>query len=455
LRAKPQPTEPPDADPHVRWCGRGRSLKAAPLSRFQAPTPERGREALMPRQARHDRIGHRRAFRSPLPPNRSSSLWRGTRALACALVALAVSGCDPVAPLPLAPVEGEQIGGLTEDQRALFSLGRQRFTLFQEPEAGAGPLFNARTCSECHGLPAIGGSSEVLTVRAGARAQDGTFPTIEEGSLVASQSLRPDVLIAQAPLDANVVVQRRTLPLFGAGLIETIDDDVLLEQERRWKGRGVRGRVHWIVDPLTGERRAGRFGWKAAHASLDVFCAKALRDELGVTTPLFATETTYGADPGLVAELDAVADPEMSDEAPRQLAVFLRLLAPLEAAPTHPQGEALFGSVGCAECHVPSLPTGEHEVEGLRRRRVPLYSDLLLHVVGVEGLPEGDAAADEVRTPPLWGLQFRGSLWHDGRAAGIREAIAEHGGEATETRAAFNALTAADQGALVEFLRTR
>ena len=30
---EPQLAEPPDTDPHVRWCGRGRGREAAPLSR--------------------------------------------------------------------------------------------------------------------------------------------------------------------------------------------------------------------------------------------------------------------------------------------------------------------------------------------------------------------------------------------------------------------------------------
>ena len=36
LAASPQPTEPPDADPHVRWCGRG--LAGEPLT----PIPIQG-----------------------------------------------------------------------------------------------------------------------------------------------------------------------------------------------------------------------------------------------------------------------------------------------------------------------------------------------------------------------------------------------------------------------------
>jgi hypothetical protein len=35
LMHKPQLTEPPDADPHVRWCGRGTAgIPGCPLSRL-------------------------------------------------------------------------------------------------------------------------------------------------------------------------------------------------------------------------------------------------------------------------------------------------------------------------------------------------------------------------------------------------------------------------------------
>src|SRR5260370_39940363 len=39
LCREPQHSEPPDADPHVRWCGRGvAGLTGYPLSRFLGPT---------------------------------------------------------------------------------------------------------------------------------------------------------------------------------------------------------------------------------------------------------------------------------------------------------------------------------------------------------------------------------------------------------------------------------
>jgi hypothetical protein len=49
---EPQLTEPPDADPHVRWCGRGvAGITRYPLSRFaqirvQVPNPLRRRRVL-------------------------------------------------------------------------------------------------------------------------------------------------------------------------------------------------------------------------------------------------------------------------------------------------------------------------------------------------------------------------------------------------------------------------
>lgn len=74
--------------------------------------------------------------------------------------------------------------------------------------------------------------------------------------------------------------------------------------------------------------------------------------------------------------------------------------------------------------------------------------------------------ADQFLTPELWGTGNTGPWLHDGRAATLREAILFHGedeppavgdpmrSEAQEAREAFVALAAADQKALVTFLRS-
>jgi CxxC motif-containing protein (DUF1111 family) len=74
--------------------------------------------------------------------------------------------------------------------------------------------------------------------------------------------------------------------------------------------------------------------------------------------------------------------------------------------------------------------------------------------------------ADEYLTTELWGVGNTGPYLHDGRAAGLREAILWHGeddppaegdlgrSEAQGSRDAFVALSPDDQEALLTFLRS-
>ena len=58
----------------------------------------------------------------------------------------------------------------------------------------------------------------------------------------------------------------------------------------------------------------------------------------------------------------------------------------------------------------------------------------------------------EFRTAPLWRVSERRRFLHDGRAATILDAIRIHGGQAAAAVAAFNALSARDRQALLDFL---
>ncbi|MEB2786370.1 di-heme oxidoredictase family protein [Algoriphagus persicinus] len=92
------------------------------------------------------------------------------------------------------------------------------------------------------------------------------------------------------------------------------------------------------------------------------------------------------------------------------------------------------------------------------------YNDLLLHEIGPElddGATEGSAETYEWRTPPLWGLGLSpnsqgGSyfLMHDGRTTSIEDAILLHGGEATDSRAHYESLSAEDNATLLRFLKS-
>lgn len=111
------------------------------------------------------------------------------------------------------------------------------------------------------------------------------------------------------------------------------------------------------------------------------------------------------------------------------------------------EGERLFASVGCAKCHVPTL-RGVHG-------EVPVYSDLLLHDMGAsldDKIAQGSATGADWRTTPLVGLRMHTRFLHDGRAATLRDAVLEHGGEGEIVRRRFFELDDAEQTEVYRFL---
>ena len=102
---------------------------------------------------------------------------------------------------------------------------------------------------------------------------------------------------------------------------------------------------------------------------------------------------------------------------------------------------------------MPLLRPGPSENPLFDRIPVPLFSDLLLHDVGTgDGIGQGDAAPNEIRTPALWGLRFRRILLHDGSAGSIEGAIERHAQEAAPVREEFRRLDEGRRRALLAFL---
>ncbi len=62
------------------------------------------------------------------------------------------------------------------------------------------------------------------------------------------------------------------------------------------------------------------------------------------------------------------------------------------------------------------------------------------------------ATAREWRTPPLWGVRDSAPYLHDGRASGISQAIAMHGGQGAASARRFAELSAARKQQLKAFL---
>jgi len=376
--------------------------------------------------------------------------------------AMHVSGQTP-GPLPGAP-----LAGLTAREFSEFRLGLDDFTEVETAEEGLGPAFNGASCAVCHSVPAIGGGGVMLEVRAGYRDDAGAARGLNDAgdTLIHLFSTPPHSCQPAIPDDAVVVAHRAPIPVFGAGLVEAIADEALiaLEDPDDRNRDGVSGRAAIITDLASGERRVGRFGWKAQHATLLAFGADAYRNEMGITNDLFPTETAFGIGEAQMRYCDPFPDPEdRRDPATRRRGIdnfesFMKFLAPVPRAVVDDrtrEGERIFSAIGCAACHVPMLTTAAHAHPLFHRRPVPLFSDLLLHDVGTgDGIEQAAAGASEIRTPALWGLRFRRPLLHDGSAATIPDAIERHGGEAGLARRGYGELTTDERQSLLAFLRS-
>ncbi len=363
---------------------------------------------------------------------------------------------------------GIPLAGITAVEFSEFRLGLDDFSEVETAEEGLGPAFNGTSCAVCHNLPAIGGGGVITELRAGYRDEAGATRGLNPAgdTLIHMLSTPSHGCQPVIPDDVTVVARRAPIPLFGAGLVEAIADDTLLslEDPDDRNRDGISGRAAVVIDVATGERRVGRFGWKAQHATLLTFGADAYRNEMGITNDIFPNEFAFGISDAQMRACDPFPDPEdRRDPATRRrgidnFASFMKFLAPMPRShvdDTTRTGEQLFSAIGCANCHVPSLPTDANPHPSFHRKTVPLFSDLLLHDVGTgDGIRQGAAAAAEIRTPALWGLRFRRPLLHDGSAATISDALLRHGGEANLSRHHFTRLSAEERQALLAFLRS-
>jgi CxxC motif-containing protein (DUF1111 family) len=363
---------------------------------------------------------------------------------------------------------GGPLPGITATEFSEFRLGLDDFTEVETAEEGLGPAYNGTSCAVCHNVPAIGGGGVILELRAGYRDSGGAHAGLNPAgdTLIHLLSTPAHACQVQMPDDVTVIARRAPIPLFGAGLVEAVPDETLLalEDPVDRDRDGVSGRAAIVVDVASGQRRVGRFGWKAQHATLLAFGADAYRNEMGITNDLFPQESAFGISPAQMRSCDPFPDPEDRRDPHTgrrgidNFEAFMRLLAP--AARSHVDdttlaGERLFSAIGCAACHVPRLTTGPSAHPAFNRRSVDLFSDLLLHDVGTgDGIQQGAAEPDEIRTPALWGLRFRRPFLHDGSAVTTADAIERHAGEAELARRSFERLTPDERMRLLAFLRS-
>lgn len=392
---------------------------------------------------------------------------------------------------------------LDAQEHARFELGHAVFNTGWAPAGkpagrrdGLGPHFNAASCDACHnsrrrgrGPDGDGIAPADLVMQVGRRdrhggvvrghplfgdvantaAVEGVVPEAEVSIRYRLLThLRPDgttVVLRQpayamrrvdgAPLPHDLVLMPRMPPsVQGAGLLEEVPESAITGTEGEHDPRT--GEPSWLAGPAG--RQLGRYGWQATQPTLELQIASAFANEMGLTTSLH--EEDDSGDATAPAVRDAGAAPEVEDALFEAVVAFQRwetARRPPHAAralEASAQGSRLFEQVGCADCHRHALPVRSGGF-------IAAYTDLRLHDLGPD-LADRDIRGRPVpsrwRTAPLWGLatategRRRLRLLHDGRAHGVEEAIAWHGGEAGAARLRFDRLDAGKRQQLVDWV---
>ena len=366
---------------------------------------------------------------------------------------------------------GDALSGLTPSQLSAFRDGVVEFTGEESVADGLGPVFNGRSCAECHSVPVVGGGSERVVTRFG-KMTNGVFDSLAQygGSLIQDHAIGPNdvaglhqFIAETVPGEARIVAHRRTTPLFGLGLVDAVADADFYALATREAARndGTAGRVSVVADLIHGGTSIGKFGWKAQVPNLMQFAGDAYLNEMGITNPIFPNENCPG---GNCAELDYNPVPAMNDDGSgvREFADFMTMLGPPPRADNKKgrdsmnAGEKTFEDIGCGSCHVATLQSGDSQIAALRHRQFHPYSDFLLHDMASlgDGISQGAANGREIRTAPLWGLRMVTKYLHDGRATTIEQAILAHDGQGKPARDRFTALDANAKAKLLAFLNS-
>jgi CxxC motif-containing protein (DUF1111 family) len=374
--------------------------------------------------------------------------------------------------------------GIAEPRGDSFARDQQVYETQHDVTTGLGPVFNGRSCAECHQNPVSGAASQFTELRIGHRDENGNFvnpvvPIDDGAAVIQGRSILNDrAVVPQAqehiPPTENIRALRAALNTLGDGFVEAIDDTTLLSIAARQR-ETTEGRIHGeaIEVPIfeaPGQTRIGRFGWKDQHGSLLSFIGDAYLNEMGVTNRLRPKDTTsigkITKDPEDVPDQLGLADIDHFAQFVRGTKVPPRdkLLAATASAIT---GEHLFDTIGCAACHVTSITTasagtvingGEFVVpEALGHKIIHPYSDFLLHDLETgDGIVQAGPqdTANKLRTAPLWGLRMRPRFMHDLRSLTLEDAIERHGGEAEHVTHRFQELTQNEKEELITFLES-
>ncbi|NDD30800.1 MAG: hypothetical protein EB084_21295 [Proteobacteria bacterium] len=209
----------------------------------------------------------------------SSTASVGTSAPAQSIATPSPSPSPRPSPVPLAPVAavGQPLDGITATQRKQHLDGATHFTTV-ETVPRLGPLFNGRSCAECHTAPTVGGGGSQRVTRFG-RVVNGVFdPMTAQGGGLLQRFAIAGWAAEIVPPEATLTGQRRTTATYGFGLFEAIADaDITACADRQKVDTPAQaGTPNLVKSASDGKTHVGRFGWKCQSAKLVDFAANAM-----------------------------------------------------------------------------------------------------------------------------------------------------------------------------------
>jgi cytochrome c peroxidase len=396
---------------------------------------------------------------------------------------------------------------------------------------------DANSCAGCHAVPTTGGGGDIVA-NVFVLGQRFDFATFDGADATATRGSRDETgaLVALQ----SIADERLTLGMFGSGFIEMLARQMTADlqairdatppggvrllvakgvpfgmiarnMDGGWVSSGVQGIPASSLVP-DGSAAAPSLILRPFHqagrvVSLREFSNNAFNHHHGIQSTErfgfgdadgdgFATEMTR-ADITAVSVFQATLPvPGRVIPRDRNVEAAVRL------------GERRFSEIGCAVCHVPSLPlnnqgwiftepnpfnppgnlvpgagvpvlsvdlTSQH-LPGVRVKpdkngvvQVPAYTDLKLHDI-TSGPADPNGEAIDMQHPPgsmaffagnrkfltrkLWGAANEPPFFHHGKYTTLREATLAHAGEALASRTAFEALPATERDAVIEFLKS-
>ena len=287
--------------------------------------------------------------------------------------------------------------------------------------------------------------------------------------------------------EAMMVSPRVALPMIGLGLLEQIPDDDIKKQASNKGNSDISGKFNWVMDPQTGKRALGRFGWKAGQTKLITQNQSAFNEDMGLTSNIrphescMPTQTAcLNATTGADEQGNGKPPVEVNDDVAKFVEFYTRNLAVPHRRNADNElvlaGKKRFYDMGCQSCHTPryQLPKTDDDHLEQHGQVIYPYTDLLLHDMGdaladrtIAGkLPPKDAQVEflansyEWRTPALWGVGLaqtvdpQATFLHDGRARTLMEAVLWHGGEAEKQQQQVLKLDKQGRAELNAFLKS-